>query len=187
MAAVDPSVFEALYGLSSPAGRGGQPGQQPRGPAYLGTQRRSATSRIALNTGTFYLIGAGAGGLFGAVQGLRAAESKILKIRLNGMMNGVEGGVARSGNALGVLALTYSIVDALGEWAGLAARIPGDYADDIAPVLSAATTGLLYKCTSSPKQAIIAAGIGGGLMGAYKAAMAVLPADAVRSLRRAGF
>merc|ERR1719354_195365 len=109
--ALNPEVMDAIYGLNRPGNAAA------KGPEYLHTQQRSAMSRISLNTGSFYLLGAGAGGLFGAVQGYRNTESKIAKIKLNGVFNGVEGGFARSGNALGVLALTYSIVDALGETA----------------------------------------------------------------------
>ena len=185
MAQLDPSVLDAMYGLNRP-GMGGM-GQPSRGPEYVQTAKRSAMSRISLNTGTFYLAGAGLGGLYGAVDGFRNTKSKITKIRVNGLVNGVEGGVTRFGNALGVLALTYSIVDALGEEFGVNRLLPGEYADELMPVVSATTTGFLYKCTTSPKQAIIAAAIGGSVMGAFQAVQEYLPRDVLRTIKEAAF
>lgn len=180
--ALNPDVLDAIYGMPTAGGTGG------RGPEYLQTEKRSAYSRISLNTGSAYLLGAGLGGLYGAVSGFRATDSKIVKIRLNGLVNGIEGGVGRLGNSFGVLALTFSIVDALAETAGVQRALPlGEYAEDVMPVISASVTGLFYKSTSSPKQAIIAAALGGSLMGVYRMIQDFLPRNVLRTIKEAAF
>ena len=181
--AINPDVLDAIYGMSGP----GMGGGQHRGPEFLQTEKRTAMSRIALNTGTAYLAGAAFGGLFGAVSGFRATDSKIFKIRLNGTVNGIEGGVGRFGNALGVLSLTYSIIDALGETFGVHHLLPSEYAEDLTPVLSATATGFFYKMFTSPKQAILAAGIGGTLMGTYTLLQDFLPRDVLKTIKQATF
>jgi hypothetical protein len=106
--------------------------------------RAAAAATFSVVAAGRYLAGAGLGGLYGAFTGIRATESRIFKIKLNGMVNGIEGGVSRTGNALGVLALVYSLVDASAEGVGLANKLPlGEYADDVMPVISATVTGLL--------------------------------------------
>ncbi len=64
---------------------------------------RDTMGQLVFNTGVCWLGGFVGGGLFGAYQGWRGAASPNMKLRINGVMNGLSSQGSRAGNALGVI------------------------------------------------------------------------------------
>ena len=64
---------------------------------------RDIGSKLFLNTGTFWLGGFAAGGLYGFAEGWRSAASPSLRIRINSVLNGISKRGSFLGNNLGVL------------------------------------------------------------------------------------
>lgn len=100
--------------------------------------------------------GIAAGGAYGAVAGWRKAPSPRFKIRLNTVLNSSGRNGARLGNALGCLAVMYSMIEAGMDYVEVE-RFVGS--SDLATQVGAATlTGMLYKSTGAPRSSLAAAG-----------------------------
>eukprot|EP00941_MAST-03F_sp_MAST-3F-sp1_P005156 g5156.t1 len=148
------------------------PGQMPQGmlslggdfnkPDYLNYNTRSWNERMVYNTGISYLCGLALGGLQGAYTGATSSPSKRWKIRRNTFMNHTGRSGSRAGNALGTLALMFSLVEAQLDYLEVDRRVGSD---SVAPVMAAAMTGAIYKCTKGPKVATLAALMAGSVMG----------------------
>lgn len=74
-------------------------------PEYImnNAKGRDIGSKMFLNTGSFWLGGFTAGGLYGFAEGWRGASSPTLRIRINSVLNGVSKRGSSLGNNLGVL------------------------------------------------------------------------------------
>lgn len=74
-------------------------------PEYImnNAKGRDIGSKMFLNTGSFWLGGFAAGGLYGFAEGWRGAASPTLRIRVNSVLNGVSKRGSSLGNNLGVL------------------------------------------------------------------------------------
>jgi Tim17/Tim22/Tim23/Pmp24 family len=65
------------------------------------------------NAGMSYLVGIGAGGLYGFRQGLRATPSNRFRVQLNSVLNHSGRHGSRMGNTLGVFSVLYSLYEGL--------------------------------------------------------------------------
>jgi hypothetical protein len=71
---------------------------------------RDIGSKMFLNTGSFWLGGFAAGGLYGFAEGWRSAASPSIRIRVNSVLNGVSKRGSVLGNNLGVLGKIFSFL-----------------------------------------------------------------------------
>jgi hypothetical protein len=67
------------------------------------------------NTGMSYLIGTGAGGIYGFKQGLAATPSNRFRVQLNSVLNHSGRYGSKAGNTLGVFAILYSLAEGLAD------------------------------------------------------------------------
>jgi Tim17/Tim22/Tim23/Pmp24 family len=65
------------------------------------------------NTGLAYLIGTGAGGIYGFRHGLAATPSTRFRVQLNSVLNHSGRYGSRAGNTLGVFSVLYSLYEGL--------------------------------------------------------------------------
>lgn len=75
-------------------------------PDYIpsgGTRGRDALSMVFFNTGALWLVGFGAGGSFGTIEGFRNAANTSLRVRINSMINTMSKRGVRLGTSLGIL------------------------------------------------------------------------------------
>uniref|UniRef100_A0A6S8GC44 Mitochondrial import inner membrane translocase subunit TIM23 n=1 Tax=Aplanochytrium stocchinoi TaxID=215587 RepID=A0A6S8GC44_9STRA len=163
-----------FLGLNSIDPKALNPMIQGNGPEYLqyDTKGRGYTEKTFYNCGTMYLLGIVGGGTYGFFEGLRSSPSNKFKIRLNTVLNKCGRRGSRAGNALGALALMYSLFDALAGTFEIDHYL-GGY--DVNPLLAATATGLVYKSTHGPKTMALAAVIGGGLVLGVSGAKTLLP------------
>lgn len=63
------------------------------------------------NSGMAYLVGIGAGGMYGFRQGLSATPSTRFRVQLNSVLNHCGRYGSRAGNTLGVFAVLYSLFE----------------------------------------------------------------------------
>ena len=106
---------------------------------------RGFFEKMFWHCGASYLLGMGAGGVYGASVGLRQAPSPLMRVRVNAVMNGCSKFGSRAGNGFGVLALYYTGFEWLADQAELD-RLSGGY-DFVNPVVAGAATGALYNVT----------------------------------------
>ena len=92
-----------------------------------------------LNTGGVYLFGIATAGLYGAGEGWRKARGMKAKIRLNSLQNHSAMRGSRFGNALGVLAVIFSGVEALADKYHVADFVGGH--EWASPITAAVATG----------------------------------------------
>ena len=148
-----------MLGIPGMAGGAAAGGGQHQ-PEYLEYNSRDWTSRMFLNTGGVYLFGIATAGLYGAGEGWRKAAGMKGKIRLNSLLNHSAMRGSRLGNALGVLAVIFSGVEALADKYHVADLVGGH--EWASPISAAVATGALYRCTHGPK-AMALAGLTGGV------------------------
>jgi hypothetical protein len=67
------------------------------------------------NTGMSYLIGTGAGGIYGFRQGLTATPSNRFRVQLNSVLNHSGRYGSKAGNTLGVFAILYSLYEGMAD------------------------------------------------------------------------
>jgi len=167
-----------LAGVNSSLFSGGAGGKSPE---YLSYQPRGCLERMVYNTGISYLAGVGGGGTYGLFHGMMNSPSPRLRIRINSMLNGSSLYGSKMGNALGVLAVMYSSVEAASDQLELDKYVGHDSAS---PFIAAVTTGILYKSTAQggPKVMVLAGGLGGAVLLAYMAGSKYLPTNYVREI-----
>ena len=185
-AAADP--FAAMYGnagkidvgVVAPVLGAGVPGVGAGStPDYLeyNMKGRGLTEKLFYNCGSSYLVGIVGGGGYGFMEGLRNSPSSKFKIRFNSVLNHCGRRGSRLGNALGVLALFYSLFESMADTAELDRYIGGDNYDIVVPLGAGLATGALYKSTQGPKTMALAAALGGTAVLASTAASYVLPSS----------
>lgn len=72
----------------------------------------SWNTRLCYGTGSAFLIGLGAGGLWGAIEGLTRAEARNMsaRIRINLLLNSITSRGPFVGNTAGIVALCYNVL-----------------------------------------------------------------------------
>jgi hypothetical protein len=108
-------------------------------------------------TGAMWVGGFAAGGLYGFQEGWRSAKSEALSVRMNSVLNQVTKRGNKAANVLGTLAFMHTGAS----WIFHKLEVEQYYDSRwTAPALAGAVTGGIYKCTASPRVAVLAAGIG---------------------------
>jgi len=117
------------------------------------------------NSGMAYLLGIGAGGLYGFRSGLQATPSTRFRVQLNSVLNHCGRYGSRAGNTLGVFAVLYSFYEGMADnydledKLGIRAISPAA-ASFVAPSFGATATALTYYAPSGPRVAALAGAIG---------------------------
>jgi len=70
---------------------------------------------VFANAGMAYLIGTGAGGLYGLRLGLQSAPSTHFRVRVNSILNQCGRYGSRAGNTMGVFAVLYSLYEVMAD------------------------------------------------------------------------
>jgi hypothetical protein len=77
-------------------------------PDYIPTpsaRGRDIFQRLFFNTGALFLLGFGGGGAYGSIEGFRTAANPSLRIRINGIINGMSKRGSKLGNSLGIIGM----------------------------------------------------------------------------------
>jgi len=123
-------------------------------PDYLDyDQNRGIMVTMFANAGASYLLGIGAGGLYGLREGLTNTPSSRFKVKLNSVLNHCGRHGSRAGNVLGVMSVMFSL------YQGVADNLELDrYLGSTAavPAFAALMTGATYKATAGPRVAGLA-------------------------------
>lgn len=136
-----------------------------RQPDYLDYDQkgRGIMPTMFANAGVSYLVGTIAGGVYGLREGLVNAPSSKMRVQLNSILNNSGRYGSRWGNALGVVAVIYSLYEGLADSYDI-----DDYTGPIqpaAPLLGAGLTGATYYMPAGPRVAALAGSIGVGAVG----------------------
>ena len=123
---------------------------------------RGFFEKMFWHCGASYLLGMGAGGVYGASVGLRQAPSPLMRVRVNAVMNGCSKFGSRAGNGFGVLALYYTTAEQLVNMSGLEEYHDGGVV--VNQALAGFISGCLYKGTKRPTTIALAGVLGGGLI-----------------------
>ncbi|KAJ3346024.1 Mitochondrial import inner membrane translocase subunit tim23 [Kappamyces sp. JEL0680] len=83
---------------------------RPRG-SFLFLPMRTTADKIWYGTGIAYFAGLGYGGIYGTYRGLATAPNSMFKVRLNSVINQTTRYGPWAANSLGVLALSWSLID----------------------------------------------------------------------------
>ena len=137
-----------------PHSHGGAAAPEPK---FLHYERRSLWGQCSYNIGYSYFGGLAVGGLLGTLNGLRTSPNHTPRVLLNSVLNGCGKYGARTGNAAGVLALVYTVlerqiedveVDALpgriNSWVGRDILGRKGRWDNLIPATTAFATGVLF-------------------------------------------
>jgi import inner membrane translocase subunit TIM23 len=86
-------------------------------PDYLDYDQkgRGIVTTMFANAGLSYLIGIGAGGLFGLQKGIASTPSTKLKVQVNSVLNHCGRYGSKAGNSFAVVAVLYSLYEGLGD------------------------------------------------------------------------
>lgn len=152
--------------LSGGTNRGSSGGTRKE-PDYImnNAKGRDIGSKIFLNTGSFWLGGFAAGGLYGFAEGWRGAASPTLRIRINSVLNGVSKRGSSLGNNLGVLVFMYTGINYVAEEVLELDRHTGF--DAAVPLASGMVTGAAFNHAKGPRAAMLSGFIGAGISAAY--------------------
>jgi hypothetical protein len=132
---------------------------------------RGMMEKTFFNSGAGWLAGSFAGAGYGLMQGNTAGSAAIqspkLKVRVNTALNLLTRYGSRWGNAVGVLAIIYSLSDGVVEATGLENVPPLNEHPLVNPLVAATATGFLYKSAAGPRVALLSGVIGGGAVVGY--------------------
>jgi import inner membrane translocase subunit TIM23 len=119
------------------------------------------TDDLCYGTGAVYLTGLGVGGAYGLAEGLRkTADSKSARLRLNGVLNAVTRRGPFIGNTVGVMALTYNLINSgIGYFRG-----EHDFANSLA---AGAVSGAVFKATKGPRAMALSSGMVASVAGIW--------------------
>eukprot|EP00560_Eucampia_antarctica_P001436 CAMPEP_0197840092 /NCGR_PEP_ID=MMETSP1437-20131217/45404_1 /TAXON_ID=49252 ORGANISM="Eucampia antarctica, Strain CCMP1452" /NCGR_SAMPLE_ID=MMETSP1437 /ASSEMBLY_ACC=CAM_ASM_001096 /LENGTH=202 /DNA_ID=CAMNT_0043449643 /DNA_START=36 /DNA_END=644 /DNA_ORIENTATION=+ len=143
-------------------------------PDYLDydTKGRGVVSTMFANTGLSYMIGIGAGGMYGLREGLTHTPSHRFKVKLNSVLNHCSRHGSRVGNMFGVLSVVYSLYE--GAFDHLDIDQYTGPVQPMGPALAALLTGVTYKAQAGPRVAALAGTIGLGAVGATYVGYSIL-------------
>lgn len=139
---------------------------------------RDIFQRLFFNTGALFLMGFGGGGAYGSIEGFRAAANPSLRIRINGIINGMSKRGSKIGNALGIIgklerassfvvlfhldccpvAFLHTSFIGLADAADLDERV----GYPVAPIFAGIATGVLFGSSRGYRAAGVAGVIGAG-------------------------
>ena len=121
----------------------------PNGPSW--------GARICYGTGSTYLVGLSAGGLWGLIDGLRNPQGRASRLlRINCILNACTARGPFLGNSLGIVALLYNGLH------GALIKARGEKDDLIGAVAAATASGAIFKSTAG----LMKCASGGALFGA---------------------
>ena len=127
----------------------------PNGPSW--------GARICYGTGSTYLVGLSAGGLWGLIDGLRNPQGRASRrLRINCILNACTARGPFLGNSLGIVALLYN-----GLHGGII-KARGEKDDLFGAVGAAAASGAIFKSTAGLVKCASSGAIFGGVMLAYQ-------------------
>lgn len=137
---------------------------QPQ-PDYLDFDQngRGIVVTMFQNSGACYLMGIGAGGIYGLQKGIASTPSSKFKVQVNSVLNNAGRYGSRAGNTLGVFAVLYSLYEGLGDNLEID-RYTGF--ESSAPPLAAMMTGISYFAPAGVRVAALGGAIGLGAVGA---------------------
>eukprot|EP00286_Rhodomonas_abbreviata_P019906 CAMPEP_0181314734 /NCGR_PEP_ID=MMETSP1101-20121128/14980_1 /TAXON_ID=46948 /ORGANISM="Rhodomonas abbreviata, Strain Caron Lab Isolate" /LENGTH=234 /DNA_ID=CAMNT_0023421855 /DNA_START=8 /DNA_END=712 /DNA_ORIENTATION=- len=139
-------------------------------------KNRSFGEHLVFYTGSCYLTGVGSGITVGLFEGLRKGrELPSSKLRMNAVVNACSKRAPMFGNNLGVLALLFATSERTSQYIR-------DKDDMLNPIIGAASTGFLFKCSSGPR-----ACIAWTLMGGVGMSLVTLSGYATTVLHRTPF
>jgi hypothetical protein len=86
-------------------------------PDYLDYDQKGRGTVVTMfaNTGLSYLLGVGAGGLYGLQRGIASTPSSKFKVQVNSVLNHCGRYGSKAGNTVGVFAVLYSLYQGLGD------------------------------------------------------------------------
>lgn len=128
---------------------------------------RGVVVTMFANAGMCYMLGIGAGGMYGLQRGIVSTPSSKFKVKLNSVLNHSGRYGSRVGNTLGVFAVLYSLYEGLGDHLELD-RYTGF--DSTSPPVAAALTGMTYYGPAGIRVATLGGTIGFGAVSATYAA-----------------
>ncbi len=116
-------------------------------PDYLefNAKGRSPYEKTVYNSGMSYLAGTGIGTIYGFNKGLTSVPNSTLKVKLNSVLNNCGRFGSRAGNAVGCIALIYSLSEAFLDWTIQDYTDPRGDRPWANPILASTLTGMLYK------------------------------------------
>lgn len=135
-------------------------------PDYLDYDQKGRGVMVTMfaNTGSSYLLGIGAGGIYGLREGLMNTPSSRLKVKLNSVLNHCGKYGSRAGNVLGVISIIYTGYEGIADSYELD-RYTGHHPITV-PAFSSFMTGCTFKAMAGPRVAALAGTIGLGAVGA---------------------
>lgn len=127
----------------------------PNGPSW--------GARICYGTGSTYLVGLGAGGLWGLVDGLRNPQGRASRrLRINCILNACTARGPFLGNSLGIVALLYNGLH------GAIIKARGEKDDLVGAVAAATASGAIFKSTAGLVRCASGGAVFGAAMLAYQ-------------------
>eukprot|EP00045_Choanoeca_perplexa_P000290 m.13662 g.13662 ORF g.13662 m.13662 type:complete len:225 (+) comp10201_c0_seq1:114-788(+) len=112
---------------------------------------RSFSEMMFYTTGSSYIGGTIAGGVYGIIEGLRHPAATSNRLRVNTVLNAVQKRGPFLGNTLGIIALMYNTTNYS------ISKARGGTEDIFGHTAAATITGLAYRATSGPRQAVFGA------------------------------
>lgn len=106
---IDLGALSPVFGVPNANRR--SPAPVNAGPEYIAynTRGRDFYGRLSFNTGVFWIGGFTSGGLYGLVEGWKAAASPNYKIRFNSVMNALSRRGSVLGSTLGVIGKSHAL------------------------------------------------------------------------------
>ena len=101
------------------------------------------------------------GGLYGVKTGLSSVPNSRFKVKVNALLNHGGRGASRTGNAIGCVAMLYSLTEGLLDKSDIEDYSPVN-SPALNPALASFLAGLAYKSTAGPRVAALAGCIGAG-------------------------
>jgi len=134
-------------------------------PDYLDFDQKGRGTIVTMfaNAGSCYLMGIGAGGVYGLQKGIASTPSSKFKVQVNSVLNNAGRYGSRYGNTLGVFAVLYSLYEGIADNLELD-RFTG--IESSAPPLAAMMTGISYFAPAGLRVAALGGALGFGAVGA---------------------
>ena len=124
-------------------------------------QTRTYSAKLFDAVGSSYLSGLVVGSTWGLYEGVRRPDGKTLRLRMNGVLNGVTRRGPFTGNSLGVLALLYT------SWEHTLCKVTKKEDSIVNKVTAASLTGVTFKCTAGVRLMATGGVLGAALSGLY--------------------
>mmetsp|Transcript_22374 Transcript_22374/g.33056 ORF Transcript_22374/g.33056 Transcript_22374/m.33056 type:complete len:197 (-) Transcript_22374:2255-2845(-) len=134
-------------------------------PDYLDYDQKGRGIVVTMfaNSGVAYLLGSCFGGLYGLREGIAKSPSSRVRVQVNSILNHCGRHGSRWGNALGVVAILYSLYEGGADHFDL-----DSYTGPIqpaAPAFAGFMTGATFYSGAGPRAALLAGSIGLGTVG----------------------